>query len=135
MKTMKLLALVYSSEDKQKMCQWNADAGAACEIVSWSGQLDVPIQSAVAHFCDAQDIDGLLIDDHESYDSIVMNRIEAHVKLAGLNLYSATAAADPIFCYAETAVSEASSNVFSLPAEIEQAQFLKSKSATIRRAV
>jgi hypothetical protein len=128
MKTMKVLALVYSPEDKKKMNDWSAAAGGACEIVAWSGHLDVPLQSAVAHFCEAQDIDGLLIDDHQSYDSIVMKRVEEYVRIAGLNLYSATASALPIYGYAESTVASTTSNVFSLPSEVE----FKS---VIRRAV
>lgn len=98
MNKMKLLALSYGPEDQSKMIDWLQTHANSFELTQWSEHLTVPIQTAVAHFCQMPDIDGLLIDDHSHYDEIVLNQIKQKLKLFKLSLYSASNGAVPIYC-------------------------------------
>ena len=90
MQKLKLLALIYGPEDQQFMSNWLAANAQAFEIVEWTRPIEVPIQSAVAHFSETNDVDGLLIDDHRSYDPIVINKLSELLKPAKMFLYSTT---------------------------------------------
>lgn len=97
MKKLKLAALVWSIEDKIKMTKWCNAHLNQFEIKLWSNELTAPIQAAVAHYCESEGIDGLLIDDHVQYDSIVMNRVADYLKASNLSLYSVSNGAVAIF--------------------------------------
>ncbi len=91
----RLLALIYSPEDQIAMKEWQGLYSSIFEIVEWSNQLVVPIQSAVAHFCTYENIDGLLIDDYGAYDPIVIGRI-TDLLPASMMLFSAQHGDSPL---------------------------------------
>lgn len=93
---LKLLALKYCSLDEKLINNWVEIHGGSFEISQWSEDLLVPIQAAIAHYCKLEGIDGLLIDDHNHYDPIVMKRIEEQLSSSALSLYSTTNGAEPV---------------------------------------
>ncbi len=56
MKKAKLLALVYSQEDIDKIKNWIAVNSENFELSAFSDTLHVPIQAALSHFCKAENI-------------------------------------------------------------------------------
>lgn len=97
MKKLKILALIYSPEDKSKISKWLNLNSSHFEITAWSKELTVPIQAAIAHYCQTDEIDGIVIDDHFQYDSIVMNRVADCLRLKNLSLFSASIGASAVF--------------------------------------
>ncbi len=97
MKKLKLIALVYSAEDKKKMQKWLKSYSNQVQVVHWSEPLTVPLQSAVAHFAEQEGVDGVLIDDHTQYDSIVINRVIDILKITRAALFSAASCGNAIY--------------------------------------
>lgn len=97
MKKLKLIALIYSSEDKDKISKWLNLNHNHFEISSWSSELTVPIQSAVSHYSEFDGIDGLVIDDYFQYDPIVMSRISDCLRRRSMALFSASSGTAPAF--------------------------------------
>ncbi len=91
MKKLKLIALIYGSQDEQIISQWLAKHGRHVELVQCSNYLTVPVQLAVQHFSSlyGHEIDGLIIDDHLQYDSIVINQLELTLSVHKTALFSA----------------------------------------------
>lgn len=90
MKKQKLVALVYSIEDKKKMQNWLKSHSNLFQIVEWTEPLTAPLQAAIAHFAEQEGVDGVLVDDHSQYDPIVLNRVLDVLKVTKSSLYSAT---------------------------------------------
>lgn len=102
MKKQKLLALIYSQEDRQAAKKWLKANSSQFEITHWSNELTVPIQAAVAHFCEYPDIDGLLIDDYQQYDPIALKRIVEYLTRHQLSLYSTCDSEHAVFSTGNT---------------------------------
>lgn len=86
---LKLIAIVYGTEDKEIISNWLHEHKEQFEIFHWSSYLSVPLQTAVSHFQSFENIDGLVIDDHKIYDPIVLSQIENILLLKELPLFSA----------------------------------------------
>lgn len=91
MKKMKLIALVYGPQDEQLLSHWLAKYGHDVELLQISRHLNVPVQIAAAHFCDlnADNIDGLIIDDYTQYDPIVISQVHRMLMPHQVALFSA----------------------------------------------
>ena len=101
MKKIKLLALVYSQEDIDKINNWIAINSESFELHAFSDRLQVPLQAALSHFCrlentDGISIDGFLIDDHKHYDSIVLSQVNRLLERQDHALYSASAGMEAV---------------------------------------
>ncbi len=132
---LKLIALMYSSADQVAMTDWQSQYGSQFEIVEWSNPLTVPIQSAVAHYCDSDrvsapesncgNVDGLLIDSHHSYDPIVMRQLDDLLKPLSMLLMSTSNGANPVIGEITPQVmtiAEDLSNVFTIIATDSSSQ-------------